>query len=189
MLKNLCLPIGCSPKGTLKILKVSMCHFPPVCSKIWQRYPVLPSLPLSKIATGISHICKQDTTHQPHTLLPYSKKGMIWQTNLSAPSMTEVMSSCSQSRNFLTTLPQIFSCWKDRHFHNRFTFVTWLNNMPLTSFSVLLGANLTPTKYTLVCAQIKVTNTLVWGNITLVPSAISIHELLKIMTKNVKVNI
>jgi hypothetical protein len=62
-------------------------------------------------------------------LLPYSKKGMIWQTNLSAPTMTEVMASYSQSRNFLT-VSQIFSCWKDRHFHNRFTFVTWLNNMP-----------------------------------------------------------
>ena len=112
---------------------------------------------------------------------------MIWQTNLSAPNMTEVMSSCSQSRNYLT-VPQIFSCWKDRHFHNRFTFVTWLNNMPLPTFSVLLGGNLTSTNYTLTCAQIKVTHTLVWGNITLVSSAIAIHELQKIMSKNVKAN-
>jgi len=61
--------------------------------------------------------------------------------------------------------------------------------MPLPSFSVLLGGNLTATNYTLTSAQIKVTHTLVLGNITLVPSAIAIHELQKIMSKNVKTNI
>jgi hypothetical protein len=155
-----------------------MCHF---CSSLQQNLTKIHFS--SKFTT-----CKQETTHQPHMLLPYSKKGMIWQTNLSAPTMTEVMSSCRQSRNYLT-VPQIFSRWKDRHFHNRLTFVTWPNNMPLPSFSMLLGANLTPTNYTLACTQNKVTSTLVWGNVTLVPSAISICELLKIMSKNVKTNI
>jgi len=55
--------------------------------------------------------------------------------------------------------------------------------------SVLLGGNLTSTNYTLTSAQIKVTHTLVLGNITLVPSAIAIHEPQKIMSKNVKTNI
>jgi len=60
--------------------------------------------------------------------------------------------------------------------------------MPLPSFSVLLGGKLTSKNYTLTCAQIKVTHTLVWGNITLVPYAIAVYELQKIMSKNVKAN-
>ena len=134
------------------------------------------------------HTLVNKTLHTNHTCSNLIPKREWFGRLIYLLLVWQVMSSCSQSRNYLT-VPQIFSYWKDRHFHNRFTFVTWLNNMPLPSFSVLLGGNLTATNYTLTSAQIKVTHTLVLGNITLVPSAIAIHELQKIMSKNVKTNI
>jgi hypothetical protein len=61
--------------------------------------------------------------------------------------------------------------------------------MPLPTLSILLVANLTPTNYKLICAQIKATDNLVWENITLVSSAVPIYELLEIMSQDVKAKI
>jgi hypothetical protein len=51
---------------------------------------------------------------------------------------------------------------------------------------MLLVANLTLTIYKLIFIKIKATDTLVWENIIVVPSAVPINELVQIRSENVK---